>query len=132
VRATDHKTGRSPEGRRLVIGGGETLQPVLYGLVLAHLFPDQEVDSGRLYFCTERGGFREEVVPIDDEARAAAALVAASLDAAIAGGFLPAAPNRDACTYCDYIAVCGPYEQQRAGRKDRRRIEPLVQLRRHP
>ena len=132
VRATDHKTGRPPPDRHLVIGGGEALQPVLYGLVLAQLLPDREVDSGRLYFCTERGGFREEVVPIDDQAREAAALVARTIDAAVTDGFLPAMPGPDACTYCDYRAVCGPYEAQRTGRKDRRRIEGLIALRRHP
>jgi ATP-dependent helicase/nuclease subunit B len=132
IRATDHKTGRAPEGRRLVIGGGETLQPVLYGLALARLFPDLEVDCGRLYFCTERGGYREEVVPIDEQARAAAALVAGEIDRALAGGFLPALPHRDACTYCDYRAVCGPYEPERTRRKERRRTEGLVELRSHP
>ncbi|HKE19191.1 MAG TPA: PD-(D/E)XK nuclease family protein [Kofleriaceae bacterium] len=132
VRATDHKTGRAPPGRRLVIGGGETLQPVLYGLVLAQLFPELEVDSGRLYFCTDRGGFAEEVVPIDDEARAAVGLVAGAVDRALESGFLPAAPGRESCTYCDYIPVCGPYEWQRSARKERRRLDDLVQLRRHP
>jgi CRISPR/Cas system-associated exonuclease Cas4 (RecB family) len=133
VRATDHKTGRAPpEGRRLVIGGGETLQPVLYGMVLGQLFPDLQVDSGRLYFCTERGGYRDEVVVIDEEARAAIELVGSTVDGALAAGFLPAAPRSEACTYCDYIAVCGPYEQQRSARKDSRRIEPLVRLRKHP
>ena len=132
VRATDHKTGRAPQHRRLVIGGGEALQPALYGLVLAKLFPDLTVDSGRLYFCTERGGYSEEIVPIDDEARAAVALMAATVTGALTHGFLPAAPGKDACTYCDYKTVCGPYEQQRAQTKDRRRLEALVELRRHP
>jgi RecB family exonuclease len=132
LRATDHKTGRAPEGRRLVIGGGETLQPVLYGLALEQLFPGAEIDAGRLYFCTERGGFREEIVPVDDRARAAAALVAEVLDRAVTGGFLPALPQRDACALCDYRPVCGPYEEQRSARKDRRRAEEIARLREHP
>jgi CRISPR/Cas system-associated exonuclease Cas4 (RecB family) len=132
VRATDHKTGRAPPDRNLVIAGGETLQPVLYGLVLAQLLPELELDSGRLYFCTERGGFRDEVVPIDDHARAAAALVAGTIDGALEAGFLPAMPVAGACTYCDYRAVCGPYEAQRSGRKDPRRLKALVELRKHP
>ncbi len=96
------------------------------------MFPELTVDSGRLYFCTERGGYSEEIVPIDDEARAAVALMAATVTGALTHGFLPAAPNRDACTYCDYKTVCGPYEQQRAMVKERRRLEGLVELRRHP
>jgi ATP-dependent helicase/nuclease subunit B len=72
------------------------------------------------------------VVVIDEEARAAIELVGSTVDGALAAGFLPAAPRSEACTYCDYIAVCGPYEQQRSARKDSRRIEPLVRLRKHP
>ena len=27
------------------------------------------------------------------------------------------APVADACDYCDYAAICGPHEEQRAARK---------------
>ncbi|RMF82053.1 MAG: PD-(D/E)XK nuclease family protein [Planctomycetota bacterium] len=109
LRATDHKTGRAPKRRRLVIGGGATLQPALYGLALERLFPGRTVAAGRLYFCTQRGDFAEEVVAVDDRMRDAVDEFANTIDRFIGGGFLPAAPDDNACDYCDYLAVCGPY-----------------------
>ena len=52
----------------------------------------------------------------------------------IAEGFLPAAPNEGACTYCDYQTVCGPYADWNAKRKNKdkknqERTKGLVQLR---
>src|SRR5690606_37655213 len=43
VRATDHKTGKVRAEPGAVIGGGETLQPVLYALALEKLIPDHAV-----------------------------------------------------------------------------------------
>ena len=34
LRVTDHKTGRNRTRERMVVGGGEVLQPVLYGLAV--------------------------------------------------------------------------------------------------
>jgi CRISPR/Cas system-associated exonuclease Cas4 (RecB family) len=39
-----------------------------------------------------------------------------TIDAAIASGFLPAAPAKDACSFCDYRGVCGPREEERLKR----------------
>jgi len=47
-------------------------------------------------------------------------------------GFLPAAPRHDSCALCDYRCVCGPYEEQRAGRKKSDRLDTLVDLRNMP
>jgi ATP-dependent helicase/nuclease subunit B len=132
LRATDHKTGKVRAELGAVIGGGETLQPVLYALALEKLFPDAPVASGRLFYCTQTGGFEERVFELDAEAREAAAAVAATIGSALERGFLPAAPARRACEWCEYLPVCGPYEEVRSARKPRRELEPLVALRRRP
>jgi CRISPR/Cas system-associated exonuclease Cas4 (RecB family) len=132
LRATDHKTGkvRAKEGET-VIGKGETLQPVLYALTLEQLFPGVKVEGGRLYYCTAAGSFTSVRIALDEEARAAARLVAKTIGDSIEKGFLPAAPAKDACRFCDFRSVCGPYEEIRTKRKDPRRLAALVQLRRH-
>lgn len=131
LRATDYKTGKQRATDETVIGGGETLQPVFYALVLEKLFPGRTVESGRLYYCTSVGDFRDFTVTLDDGARRAAAQVARAVGAGLEKGFLPAAPAEGACTYCDYRAVCGPYEEIRAGKKNQERIQALVNLRKH-
>jgi len=42
---------------------------------------------------------------------------------------LPAAPQTGACALCDYKPVCGPYEETRAKRKQRDRLDPLITIR---
>lgn len=132
-RATDNKTGRKPfKPRYLVIGGGQVLQPVLYAMALEKIVPGAEVAGGRLFYCTDRGEYAEEMVSLDDAARDAVALIARSLGDAIARGFLPAAPAKRACAFCDYRPICGPYEELRTGRKERGGIESLLEIRRQP
>lgn len=129
LRATDHKTGKDRVGRDAITKGGEALQPVLYALALEQRFPEQTVDSGRLYYCTAAGGFEERVVPLDKEARDAARVVAAALDESLAKPFLPAAPAKGACNWCDYRVVCGPYEELRTSRKPQGELEALTRVR---
>ena len=124
VRATDHKTGKARVTPGSIIAGGTSLQPVLYALVLEQLLGGQ-VAGGRLYYCTTRGDFQEVTVPLDDAARDAGRALADTLASHFERGFFPAAPEDKACTYCDYRAVCGPYEEQRARRKA---PEPLAEL----
>ena len=57
------------------------------------------------------------MVPLDDDARASAQVLADTVDAALAEPFLPAAPAEGACRFCDYAVVCGPYEELRTSRK---------------
>ena len=52
------------------------------------------------------------------------------IDGAIRDGFLPAAPRRDACKGCDYLPVCGPYEEERMAAKSQDRLGRLKELRR--
>jgi ATP-dependent helicase/nuclease subunit B len=131
LRVTDHKTGidRSKDG--LIIGGGEVLQPVLYGLAVEaalHL----PVTEARLFFCTARGGFAERVVTLNERARTQGREVLDTIDRAIAEGFLPPAPLTDACGRCDFHIVCGPHEAERMRRKDPQRLADLTGLRQRP
>jgi CRISPR/Cas system-associated exonuclease Cas4 (RecB family) len=136
LRATDYKTGKVRAKKdETVIGGGEILQPVLYALALEKLFAGTAVDGGRLYYCTTAGGFEKVPVMLGPDAREAAGTVARTIGDALARGFLPAAPNKDArgssaCTWCDFRRVCGPYEDVRTRRKPQKALEALVKLRR--
>jgi CRISPR/Cas system-associated exonuclease Cas4 (RecB family) len=133
LRATDHKTGRRRGEPGMVIGGGEMLQPVLYALALEKLFPGAPIESGRLYYATAAGGFTEVDIPLDERAREGAQAVADAVRAALEEPFLPAAPRAGACQYCDYIVVCGPYEELRTTRyKPQQRLARLKKLRETP
>lgn len=130
LRATDHKTGRARAGAGTLVGGGETLQPVLYALALEKLFPDKIVEAGRLHYCTLAGGYADVEIVLDEHAREAAEQVAATIRTAIDDAFLPAAPAPGACTWCDYAVVCGPYEELRTTKyKSQRELVPLARLR---
>jgi hypothetical protein len=132
LRATDHKTGKVRAEDGVVIGGGKTLQPVMYALALERVLPGETTTAGRLYYCTTVGEFTEIVVPLDDRAREAARLVADTVHGAIQGAFLPAAPAKGECEYCDYLPVCGPHEQDRTRKKNPEPLVPLETLRRAP
>jgi len=132
LRVTDYKTGRDYTRRnRLVVGGGEMLQPVLYGLAVERLLAAQVVES-RLFYCTRTGGFSERLVPLTGETRGRGAEVLDVIDRAIAAGFLPPAPRARACGLCDFRDVCGPHEEVRIKLKDQARIEELRALRESP
>lgn len=119
IRATDHKTGRAPEGDVVVIGGGKRLQPLLYALALEALEPSAQVVEGRLYHCTSAGGYAERVVPLDERGRDRIRRVLQMVDRAIDLPFLPAHPEPGGCEHCDYLSVCGPREEHRSRRKPR-------------
>ena len=136
-RVTDHKTGKARSNRRLVVAGGQVLQPVLYALAAEQVLGlDQDehgrLEQGALFFCTQRGEYQRIDVPMSPEARTSAKEVFEQVDAALAGGFLPAAPDQGACRWCDYRPVCGPYEEIRLQRKSPEPLETLWQLRRLP
>jgi CRISPR/Cas system-associated exonuclease Cas4 (RecB family) len=128
LRVTDYKTGRDYTRRNLIVGGGEMLQPVLYGLAVEHLLGARVFES-RLYYCTRAGGFGERVVPLSGEARGRGPEVLALIDRAIAAGFLPPAPRARACDICDFRDVCGPHEEIRVRLKEQARMEALRALR---
>jgi CRISPR/Cas system-associated exonuclease Cas4 (RecB family) len=117
VRITDYKSGKAwmPEGA--IVNGGENLQPILYALAYEAL-TGEEVESARLYYCTQRERYAERVVRPDEEALAVVAEFQRRLDEEIELGFLPASPKPPlGCSYCDYLPVCGPRMQIDAERK---------------
>ncbi len=116
LRATDHKTGRPPDTQLITIGGGEILQPLLYALAAAAVL-GKPAHSGRLYFCTRRGGYRSFEVPLHELSLLALRQVLDLLAHSLHQGFLPAAPRQGACARCDYRPVCGPWEERRIARK---------------
>lgn len=132
IRVTDHKTGKDRIQEGEIISGGRSLQPVLYALVCEKLFPDERVESGRLYYCTAAGSFQDRVVQLDERARRSADTLAKVVGEALAEGFLPAAPDEGACRFCDYRPVCGPYEEIRTARKETKSLAGLEELRSLP
>lgn len=124
LRATDHKTGKPPERIPAYTGGGRVLQPLLYSLAAEKLL-GAPVESGRLFYATQRGAYRQIGMAVSPRSRAFIAKLLANVDGAIESGFLPPIPEKDACGICDYRAVCGPYEEQRAGRTKNRQDERL-------
>lgn len=131
LRVTDHKTGKRPERPPAYVGGGAVLQPILYSLA-AEAMLETTVERGRLFYCTQRGDYTEVEIPLTIDARDRIAQVVAAIDEAIDRGFLPAAPGKNGCAYCDYQAVCGPYEEQRTSRKPGGALTQLNALRSLP
>jgi RecB family exonuclease len=128
LRVVDHKTGRPPEPRPEMVGAGEVLQPALYALAAEALLA-APVASGRLYYSTIARNFASIDVPLNQWTRRRIALVLAAIDAALRDGFLPAAPRKDACKRCEYLPVCGPYEEERVAVKRQADLDALKELR---
>jgi CRISPR/Cas system-associated exonuclease Cas4 (RecB family) len=130
LRVTDYKTGKPPDTIPRWVGGGQHLQPLIYALVVEAEF-QAKVDSGRLLYATQRGGYLTVEIPLDQKARLFLTKLLEDLDGMIAGGFLPPVPAKDACTICDYRVVCGPYEERRLLKKDVRdeRLDALFEIR---
>ncbi|HVL66904.1 MAG TPA: PD-(D/E)XK nuclease family protein [Vicinamibacterales bacterium] len=131
LRVTDHKTGRNRTTAKTVLGGGAILQPVLYSLAVEEAL-GAPVASGRLFYCTAAGGFTDHEIPLNDATRRAGLEVLEIIDRAIELGFLPAAPHKGACTWCDFRPVCGPHEELRVGGKPPDKLGDLTALREKP
>ncbi|HEY5444926.1 MAG TPA: PD-(D/E)XK nuclease family protein, partial [Pyrinomonadaceae bacterium] len=127
-RVTDHKTGKARADKDTIVGGGKYLQPLLYALACQKLL-NATVDSGRLYYCTADGGYEERVVRLDDESTDIINSVLSTIRQGLVDGFLPAAPDKDACMWCDFLALCGNFEEQRVKNKPRERLIQIKALR---
>ena len=126
-----HKTGRNRSNPRLVIGGGGTLQPVVYGLVVEQIL-GRPVRESRLFYSTAAGGFAEHPVPLSASNRRAGIEALEIIDRAIELGFLPPAPSERACAWCDFRSVCGPDEARHVARKAAEPLGDLLMLREMP
>ena len=131
LRVTDHKTGANRTDLGLIVGGGETLQPVLYGLAVEAAL-GRPVTESRLSFCTSRGGFTERVVELDRAQRRSGLEVLEIINRAVESGVLVPAPKEGACAWCDFRPVCGPNEEHRTASKDRHLLGDLASLRDMP
>ena len=133
LRVTDHKTGKNrTRAGQTVVDGGRVLQPVIYGLALKALFPDETVFSGRLFYCTSAGGFQPYEIPLMGEAPKRGIEVLEIVDRAIEKGLLAARPGADTCQWCDFQVVCGRDEERRTRRKDPKAFADLDELRKMP
>ena len=120
LRVTDHKTGAVPQPLPRTVGKGEVLQPALYALAVEKML-GEPVTSARLYHATLKANFKSIAVRVPNDNTVA---VLETIDEAISTGLLPANPREDACEYCEYRPVCGPYEEQRVKRKPKdKRLE---------
>ena len=131
LRVTDHKTGKNRTTWKTVIGGGSILQPVLYSLAIEQAL-QARVTSGRLFYCTSAGGFVDHEIPLNDANRRMGLEALEIVDRAIELGFLPAAPSDRACTWCDFLPVCGPDEPRRVRNKAPEKLGDLEALRERP
>ena len=129
IRVTDFKTGKARVAPGTIVSGGAALQPVLYALAAEKLFENQEVVSGRLWYCTSSGGYKETTVDLDEAARRSAQVLASTLDKRLEAVDFPAAPREGACRWCDYVPVCGPHEEVRNKGKSPGAVEDLITLR---
>lgn len=128
LRVTDHKTGKNRAKDGLIVGGGGTLQPVLYSAAIEQGL-GRKVAEGRLYYCTTAGGFTHHPIAINDYNRNQGLQALAIIDRSIEHGFLAAAPAERACTWCDFRPVCGSREEERVAHKTRDRLADLDALR---
>jgi ATP-dependent helicase/DNAse subunit B len=130
LRVTDHKTGKPPDNPPAYVGGGAFLQPLLYALAARKLLRS-EVEAGRLLYATQRSEYKRVEIPVNDRSRAFLAKLLQNIDSSIERGFLPAAPQKEACGQCDYRPICGPYEELRFAKKNRQdeRMEGLIEIR---
>ena len=92
-RVTDHKTGKARAEKDTIVGGGKYLQPLLYALAAQKVL-DQQVESGRLYYCTADGGYEDRVVHLDEFNLQAVTDVLTTIRQGLADAFLPAAPEK--------------------------------------
>jgi ATP-dependent helicase/nuclease subunit B len=132
LRITDHKTGVDRNKAGVIVGGGATLQPVLYGLAIETSM-GRPVIAGRLSYCTVQERFNERTVALNDVARESAREILTTIDSAIEDVLLNPSPSEGSCTRCDFKNVCGPYEEIRISQKsDQSSQERLFRIRKLP
>ncbi len=131
LRVTDHKTGQNRTRERMVVGHGEVLQPVLYGLAVEQAL-GRPVSQSRLFFSTVTGAYASRSVSLGEIERRHGLEVLEIIDRALETGVIVPAPRPGACASCDFGVVCGPWEETRVLRKDKTKLADLQVLRRMP
>jgi ATP-dependent helicase/nuclease subunit B len=128
IRVVDHKTGKIADPKPQIIGGGEVLQPALYAMAAEELLREP-VSCGRLFFSTLKQNYQTIDVPLDEVTKRRAEQSLQTIDRAVRDGFLPAAPRKDGCKGCEYLPICGPYEEERVSFKSQPELKALKELR---
>jgi hypothetical protein len=100
--------------------------------VTDHKTSKNRSESARFSYCTTAGGFTEHNVAINERSRDMGIEALEIIDRAVELGMLPPAPAERACSFCDFLPVCGPNQERRARRKSREQIADLIQLRGQP
>ncbi|HJN46579.1 MAG: PD-(D/E)XK nuclease family protein [Vicinamibacterales bacterium] len=131
LRVTDHETGQNRTRERMVVGHGEVLQPVLYGLAVEQAL-GRPVSQSRLFFSTVAGAYATRSVSLGETERRRGLEVLEIIDRALETGVIVPAPRPGACASCDFGVVCGPWEETRVLRKDKSKLVDLQVLRRMP
>jgi CRISPR/Cas system-associated exonuclease Cas4 (RecB family) len=101
---------------------------VLYGLAAEQILGER-VAMGRLSYATIAQNYEVVETPLNDWMRQRGEQVLRVIDGAIRDGFLPAAPRKDGCKRCEYLPVCGPYEEERVLEKSAVELKGLKELR---
>jgi CRISPR/Cas system-associated exonuclease Cas4 (RecB family) len=104
---------------------------VIYSLVV-EAATGGTVEAARFSYCTTAGNFTEHNVPINERSRDMGIEALEIIDRAVELGRLPPAPAEKACSFCDFLTVCGPNQERRARRKSREQIADLLELRNRP
>jgi ATP-dependent helicase/DNAse subunit B len=128
LRVTDYKTSKNRSEPGSIIGHGQQLQPIIYSMVV-EAATGSIVESARFSYCTTSGGFTEHNIPINERTRNMGIEALEIIDRAVELGMLPPAPAERACSFCDFLPVCGPDQERRARRKSREQIGDLLELR---
>ena len=74
---------------------------------------------GRLYYATLRGNYQSIDISVNESARHEMEGLLSHIDDAIDHGEFHTCPRKDACEFCDYTPICGPYEEERAAHKQK-------------
>jgi hypothetical protein len=102
------------------------------GLLGTTLLLSMPVAEARLFYATVRGNYVEFPIRLTAETRDSAEAVLRQINNALRNGVFPAAPRKDACAHCEFVPVCGPYEEERIARKKQSPLRKLVELRGQP
>jgi ATP-dependent helicase/nuclease subunit B len=89
----------------------------------------EPVTFGRLYYSTIAQNYTAIEIPLNRWTQHRAEQVLHVIDGAMRNGFLPAAPRKDGCKRCEYLPVCGPYEEERVAAKSQAELKELKEIR---